>query len=176
MPLLAWGFDSCSQQCIHDQRRPETLSISLSRVSLSACRHHHLEQRSLCLPSLLSLTASASALTWKDASGHSNEEPHQSGLRVEMQPASLLHSQHICTHTANCLSCCQVRVEIKHWRIARISLRIQLPQFSPCAIALEFDPNVSLSVTLDSDPGEIYIRINFLSSMTSVNRKPISSK
>ena len=34
--FVSLRFDSYSQQCIHDQKRPETLSISLSRVPLSA--------------------------------------------------------------------------------------------------------------------------------------------
>ena len=36
MSLFSSCFDSCSQECIHDQRKLETLSISLSRVILSA--------------------------------------------------------------------------------------------------------------------------------------------
>ena len=71
----------------------------------------------------LPLTASASPLTWIDASGRSNE------VMQWCSPdwGSQLHCKHICTHTENYLSCCQVRLEIKYWQVARISFGIKLP-------------------------------------------------
>ena len=142
---------------------------------LSSCLHHQ-EQSSLCLPApsaappdciciLSDLKRCIRPLEW-------SSEVHIDCCCPDW--ASQLRCKHIRTHSAqNYLSCCQVRLEIKHWRIAQISLRIQLPQFLRVQLNQSLIRMLCVPVSLQT---QIHSRFSFLSSKTSVKRKPISSK
>ena len=91
------------------------------------CRHHHQEQSSLCLhlPSLRSPWLHLHH-RWPGLM-HPAAQMKCISTDAVLTRGSQLHCKHICTHTENYLSCCQVRLEIKYWQVARISFWIKLP-------------------------------------------------